>query len=165
MFSIISDITAELEEQEEMLEQSEEWTVSSGSQPNKTEEKDALTKSVLTISPSTAFKSTQSVLDKSLSKVLSRSASKFNKSSTQKFGSKKTFLSASSLEEPAFTDDDMIVHKRSKTGYQQKLRLREKYLNFLYFIAIIRIKAAIFRLFNTFQQLSSITDRDHNIIE
>lgn len=125
-YSIISDITSELEEEEDEIEQSEEWTVSSGSQQKKTLEKEAPTKSAITISPSTANKSTQSMLGKSLSKVLSRSFSKFNKSSTQKFSSRKTFVSESSLEEPAFTDDDMIVYQRSKTGFKQKLRLQEK---------------------------------------
>lgn len=111
------------EEEEEMDEQSEEWTVSSGSQPKKIEQ--ASTKSLQTISPSLALKSSQSVFGKSLSKMFSRSLSRFNKSS-HKFVSRKTFVSDSSLDEMAFTDDDILVHQRSKTGAKQKLRLQEK---------------------------------------
>lgn len=123
-FSMTSGLTEDLEE--ESLEDSDEWTVSSGTLTKKNEEKDVQTKSTTAVSQSMAFKSTQSMLGKSLSKVLSRTFSKFNKSSTQKFGSKKTFITASSLEESAFTDDDIIVHQRSKTGVKQKLRLQEK---------------------------------------
>lgn len=124
-YSQISNLTEDLEH-EEISEESDEWTVSSDTQTKKIDEKQVPTKSNVTVPPSTMIKSTQSMLGKSLSKVLSRTISKFNKNSTQKFSSKKTFVSASSLDESAFTNDDIIVHQRSKTGGKQRLRLQEK---------------------------------------
>lgn len=112
------------EEEEEMSEISEEWSATTASSPPLPEE--AKPEISATLSPSIAFKSAQSFPETSLSKILSRSYSRFNKSSTHRVGSKKTFISEASLDESAFTKDDIVVHPRSKTGGAQKLRLRQK---------------------------------------